>query len=234
MDNKVVAISLGGSVVHTEAGINTDFLANFRDCIQTHITAGRQFVITVGGGTLSREIQSAAQTLANPSDDTLDSLGITAVSVHTSLLHAVFEGDVYSDICFADTIQSSYLTEAPIVIAGAQKTGKSTDHNALQAAASLDIDRVVIVSDVGYVYDEDPDTHPDAQPFDTLTLAEYIEMIPSEFSPGLHVPIGPPAARLAHEKGIEIALVGSQITCIGNAIAGDEFDGTLLVTDEEA
>ncbi|PSO47043.1 MAG: hypothetical protein BRC24_00285 [Parcubacteria group bacterium SW_4_46_8] len=211
MSRKHVAISLGGSVVHPQDGLDTDFLSAFRDCIRTYTQDGYRFVITVGGGALSRRLQEVAQNLASPNTDALDMLGITGVSVHSTLLHTIFEGVAYPEICLADAVENAYLQQSPVVIVGAKETGKSTDHNA-----------------VGYIYDADPDMLSDAQPIDTLSLDDYIEMIPDSFSPGLHLPVGPPAARLAKESDIEIAVVAGEIQRIQNVLSARSFDGTLL------
>jgi len=228
MNRKRVAISLGGSVVHPQGGLDTDFLSAFRDCIRTYTQDGYRFVITVGGGALSRRLQEVAQNLASPNTDALDMLGITGVSVHSTLLHTIFEDVAYPEVCLADAVENAYLQQSPVVIVGAKETGKSTDHNAVRAAAAVGIDRVVTVSDVGYIYDADPDMLSDAQPIDTLSLDDYIEMIPDSFSPGLHLPVGPPAARLAKKSDIEIAVVAGEIQRIQNVLSARSFDGTLL------
>ena len=73
-------ISLGGSLVHPEAGIDVDFVRNFAEYVGNYArTHHCSFAVVCGGGTLARKYQLAARAITpGVENKKLDQIGIAA------------------------------------------------------------------------------------------------------------------------------------------------------------
>ena len=61
-DANVFVLSLGGSLIVPNGGIDVDFLTQFHDFIRDQVSSKkRRFFITVGGGAITRHYQAAAR-----------------------------------------------------------------------------------------------------------------------------------------------------------------------------
>src|ERR1043166_9478435 len=89
-NDRIVIISLGGSLVVPD-GIDTVFLAKFKDCIERHIAEGFRFLVIVGGGQTARRYQKAAHDVAELTDEDADWLGVHATRLNAHLLRTVFK-----------------------------------------------------------------------------------------------------------------------------------------------
>jgi len=74
---KPIIVSLGGSLVVPNGGIDEKFLSEFNTFIRRKIAAGWRFFIVVGGGSTARHyIDAAKEVSGNITDWDLDYLGI--------------------------------------------------------------------------------------------------------------------------------------------------------------
>jgi len=220
-------ISLGGSVMTTDTGIDTDFLQSFRAAIKERIP-DRRFYITAGGGSTARIYQNALKEVNDVSDKQLDWMGIHATRLNGQLLRLIFAETAHDELVL--TSAAAKRADAPIVVGAAGGTpGRSTDYAALKIAQSIGADHVIELSDVSHIYSADPDTNPDATAFDTLGWSQYREMIPDSWRPGLHVPFDPVSAEFAQAHDIEVAMMsGESIQNLINYLDNDEFVGTTI------
>jgi uridylate kinase len=225
-DNATV-ISLGGSVMTTDSGINTDFLQVFKEAIRERIPQ-RTFYIITGGGSTARTYQNALAEIGDPNDEELDWMGIHATRLNGHLLRLVFS-DVANDELVL-TPETAKQKTTPVVVGAAGATpGRSSDYGSLAIAEAVGADHVIELSDVSHIYSADPDTDPDATPFDTLGWSQYREMIPDTWQPGLHVPFDPVSAEYAQSHDIEVAIMGGEsIQNFTNYLDNDEFVGTTI------
>ena len=60
MTKQTYVISLGGSLIAPEGGIDWKFLKKFRQLIMAAVKRGNRFVIITGGGITARSYQAAA------------------------------------------------------------------------------------------------------------------------------------------------------------------------------
>jgi len=84
---KRIVIALGGSIVFPSE-IDVVFIKKFKRLIEEQVGLGKQFVIVVGGGYLSRLYQKASREVANLSDRDKDWIGIHATRSFFTLFSA--------------------------------------------------------------------------------------------------------------------------------------------------
>ena len=86
---KNIILSVGGSIIYPDKGINIEFLNNINSCIRNKIKedSDTRFFIMVGGGAVSREYQNAAEDI-DPSISSydLDWIGVRSTRLNAHLL----------------------------------------------------------------------------------------------------------------------------------------------------
>ena len=118
---------------------------------------------------------------------------------------------------------------SPIVISAGWKPGWSTDYCAVLTAHMLGATRLVNLSNIDYVYDKDPRENPKVQKIEKISWADFREIIPKEWDPGLSSPFDPLASKKAEELGLEVAIInGARLEEFSNYIDGKPFIGTII------
>ena len=70
---------------------------------------------------------------------------------------------------------------------------------------------------------------PDAKKIENITWTDFRALIPTEWDPGLSTPFDPIAAKVADEKGIEVAIInGARPDALKNYLHNEEFIGTKI------
>lgn len=219
-------ISLGGSLVAPD-NIDIAFIRAFRELISSEVTAGKQFVITVGGGKVCRRYQAAASELGVVHQETLDWIGIRALSLNAELIRAIFGKSAHEKV----VIEPSELrgVSKPVVIFGAKAPGHSTDFDAVEAAREAGARKVANLSNIDYVYDKDPKQFSDARKIEKTSWKEFRALLPPEWTPGVNAPFDPIAAKRAEELSLEVAIMnGSNLDNLKNYLEGKKFMGTVI------
>jgi len=199
---KRIVISLGGSLIIPDR-INDKFLKEFRAFVSEQVDKGWQFVITTGGGNITRVYQEGAKRILGDevSKDDLDWLGIHTTRVNAHLMRTVFY-DLAQPVIVMNPEESEMDEDSPVIIAGGWKPGWSTDYVASKLAERIKAPFVVNITNVSQVYDADPKKNPDAKPIEIMSWKDYREMIGDEWTPGMNIPFDPIAAKLCQENDI--------------------------------
>lgn len=225
-DKGYAIISLGGSLVVPEE-IDVAFLKGFRNLILSHVKKGRRFIIIVGGGKVCRKYQKAASQITNLAREDLDWLGIHSTRLNAHLLRTIFR-DVAHPVIIKNPTER-IQTNKPVIIAAGWKPGCSTDYDAVMLAKNFKVRAVLNLSDIDYVYDNDPDTHRDAKPIKRMSWKDFRKMFGSEWSPGLNAPFDPVASREAQKLGLRAVIVnGRNISNLRRLLEEKEFIGTVI------
>lgn len=225
---KTLVISVGGSLVVPNGGIDTDFLKDFKKLISTHIKKGWRFVIVVGGGGTARQYQQAARAIGKLQRDDIDWLGIHSTRLNGHLMRTVLR-DVSHPIMLKDPTAPLKKWHEPVLIAAGWKPGWSTDYVATRFAKRLGAKVVVNLSNIDYVYDKDPNKHADAKAICEIGWKDFRKMVGETWDPGMNVPFDPVASKLAHHSGISVALLnGKNIKNLSALLSGKTFIGTII------
>lgn len=224
MDGSLVVISLGGSIIVPDE-VNVGFLQDFATRVRTHIAAGKRFIIIAGGGKTSRKYQDAARTLGELSNNDLDWLGIHATRLNGHLLRSIFRAEAHPRLIDDPT---DPLVEADVIIAAGWQPGWSTDYVAVKLAANTRAKKLINLSNVDFVYSADPKKAPGAKPLEKISWADFRNMLPATWDPGLSAPFDPVAAAEAETLGLEVAVMGSALNEFDAYLSGKPFKGTLI------
>lgn len=224
---KKVILGLGGSIICPDE-IDTAYLRRFYQFIKQKIKKGYKFIIVTGGGCTARNYQKAALGVINVPDEDKDWIGIHATRLNAHLLRTIFRKEA-DPVVFSKRFRLRDFKKHSIIIASGWRPGWSTDYVAVQIAADIKIKKVVILSKPKYVYTKDPKKDKRAKPIKEISWQEYIKKIPSRWSPGLHAPVDPIAAKLAQKEKMKIVLAGGKnLENIENILEGKKFQGTTL------
>lgn len=226
-----VVISVGGSLIVPNGGIDTEFLKNLNTFIRNQLAThkNRQFFLVVGGGATARSYRDAGREVIGHelSRDDLDYLGIHATKLNAHLVRTIFR-DVAHPYIIKHYEIIRKVTE-PVVVAAGWKPGWSTDYCAVLLCEDYDIRRVINLSNIDQVYDSDPRKNGDAKPHDKLTWDEFRKIVGDDWVPGMNAPFDPVAAKKAQALGITaIVLNGEKIENLEKCLNNEPFLGTTI------
>jgi uridylate kinase len=221
-----VVVSVGGSLIVPD-GIDTDFLKRFKTLILEKVQRGFTFSIIAGGGKTARRYQDAANSVTTLTRQDTDWIGIHSTRLNAQLLRNIFVGYAHPQVIKNPTIDIE--AEEPIIIAAGWQPGCSTDYDAVLIAKNIGATRLVNLSNIDYVYEKDPRSHPDAKRIEKTSWADFRKLIPEEWDPGLSSPFDPVAAKEAESLGLEVAIVnGAKLDEFSNYLDGKPFIGTVI------
>ncbi|MCB9362261.1 UMP kinase [Candidatus Woesearchaeota archaeon] len=222
---ETVVISLGGSLIVPD-GIDTDFLASFRQMIY-RMTQYR-FVIICGGGKVCRRYQDAARSISTVDDSELDWIGIRSTQLNAELVRCVL-GDIAFEHVVTDP-HEEFKTDKQVIVGSGFRPGSSSDLRAVQFAVRFGASMAVNMSNITHVYDKDPRQHPDAEPLTELNWESFKRLVGDLWTPGLSMPFDPIASKEASSKGLDVVVIGSDLENLEHLLMGQEFVGTRITS----
>ncbi len=184
-----VLVKLSGEMLceGTAGGVHSAALARVVDEIAAVVREGTQVAVVVGAGNLLRGRDLIADPhIARP---TADAMGMMATIINALALRDSLTGRDIPAVAMGAFRAGPYLPEfsreagiaalqAGQVVLCAGGTGNpyfTTDTCATLRAAQLGCEVVLKATKVDGVYDRDPQKHPDAEKFETLTFSEALE-----------------------------------------------------------
>lgn len=226
--NKPIIISLGGSLVIPNSGMDTKFLSEFNTFIREKISQGFRFFIVVGGGATARHyIEEAKKIAGHITNWDLDFLGIHTTRLNAHLLRTIFQ-DVAHPRIIANYEKKIQNLKQPVVIAAGWKPGFSTDYDAVILARDYHAEIIINMSNVTQVYDRDPKKYPDAKPIHKISWEEFTKIVGNKWNPGSNLPFDPIATKLAKDVGISVYVIGKDLGNLDAILNGQNFVGTVI------
>lgn len=223
-------LSLGGSLVAPNFGIDTKFLSDFNKFIRAQVSEKkRRFFIVVGGGATAGQYITAGKSVVGTdlTNEDLDWLGIHATRLNAQLLRTVFR-----DIADPRVIKHYEIIlkiTHPVAIAAGWKPGWSTDYDSVVLCEDYGIKEIINMSNIDKVYDKDPKKFADAKPIDDITWADYRKISGDKWTPRLNLPFDPIAAKLAQELGVTVKIInGKNLDNLALALDGKSVHGTVI------
>jgi uridylate kinase len=203
------------------------FIKELKSMVKHFTNDGNQIILVVGGGKTCRYYQAAAKEFPHVSDRDLDWIGIKTIRLNCELLLRVFSDlDIHGQVI--EKWEEIRVVNNKTVIVGAYEPGCSSDKDAIEMARVIGAKRVINFSSTSHVYSADPRIDKNAEKFEELSWADYKNIIPTEWVPGMSAPFDPIAANLAQESAITVTILGASIENLQNYLDGDQFEGTIL------
>jgi uridylate kinase len=220
-----IVISLGGSIFSKEDGIDLKYVKEFSREILTVAKDHEVFIVTGGGKSARRFIESGREFGAP--EELLDTLGILATRLNALIISSSL-GSKGLDFVPERVEETDNIKEG-IFVMGGTVPGHSTDAVSAMLAVHIDADILINATNVDGVYEKDPKKNSGVKRFDRLSTEELIKIVKTEdYIAGTSTVIDPKAARIIHEKAIKtVVLDGRDVENIVNAING-KFTGTLI------
>jgi len=224
-------MSIGGSLVVPNGGIDIEFLKGLNDFIREELAKNnnRQFFLVVGGGRIARHYRDAGRDVVGHElpDDDLDWLAIHATRLNAHLIRTIFRDIAYQRIIYDyDIIQK--VSDRVIVGAG-WKPGWSTDYDAVLFCEDYHAKEIINLSNIDYVFDKDPNKFNDAKKIEKTNWEDFRKLVGDKWIPGLNAPFDPIASKKAQELGLKVAILnGKDFSNIGNYLNNKEFVGTII------
>lgn len=224
-------MSVGGSLIVPNGGIDTDFLSKLNSFVREQLAQNqnRQFFLVVGGGSVSRHYRDAGRDVIGHelTRDDLDWLGIHATKLNAHLIRTIFR-----DIAHPYIIKHYEIirkASEPVVVAAGWKPGWSTDYDAVLLCEDYNIKTIINLSNISQVYDKDPNKFQDAKPIDKISWNEFRKLVGDEWIPGMHAPFDPVAAQKAQELEVKVVVLnGHDFENLNKYLRGEEFVGTVI------
>ncbi len=220
-------ISLGGSLIAPDAGVDSVFIKNFVSLITKDSEKGNKFAIVCGGGAVARAYRDALKEIANPSLDEMDWLGISATRLNAELLKLSF-GSLAENSVFSNPEVAAF-SDKNILVGGGWKPGHSSDGAAVALAKTLGATTLINLSNIDYVYTDDPRKNPNATKIEKTTWTDFRKLLPTEWNPGINAPFDPIAAQMAQEINLSVIVMnGKNIENLESYLNGESFMGTTI------
>ncbi len=224
-----IVISVGGSLIVPNGGLNTDFLNKLNKFIRKNVSSNRRFFLVAGGGTTARHyIDAGREVIKKITPEDLDWLGIHATHLNAHLLRTIFRDISHPRIVENYDRKITDLKE-PVVIGGGWKPGWSTDYDAVVLAQDYGANLIINLSNIYWVYDKDPRKYKNATKIEKTTWDFYETLVGDKWVPGLSAPFDPVAAQLAKRLNLTTIITkGDDFRNLQRILDGESFKGTVI------
>ncbi len=226
-------VALGGSLLRPEELDNRKMWLGKLRQLAVHIEGNsRKLGIVVGGGLPAREgIELAKNMISNP--DRLDEVGIAATRLNATIIQQIFLDmgcNVALTIPVSTKAAADLLEQHNIVVMGGTTPGHTTDAVAVSFARDCGATDCIIATNVSHIFNKDPRTNDDAEPFFEMKIAELVGLTGTErLKPGQSAVVDPIAVGIAQQFNINIAVLdGRDLDLVESALDGNDFVGTIV------
>lgn len=230
LEKELIVISLGGSMLFNENQVNAEYVKKVSEIISRARKNGKKIIVVVGGGKTAREYCNASRELRK-NEFLADRIGIMATRLNAMLLITALGKEAFPEVISEPWKAIQALNEGLVPVSGGILEGMTTDSVAVLLAEYCGAKEVINVSNVGFLYSEDPSKNPGAKKFEEMTHQELVELASrlDERKARTNFPFDLVACKLSQRSNIEIRFVdGKKITELEKAILGKKHEGTIV------
>jgi len=205
--------------------IDLGFLKNFKHSLQKYL-GDKKFFILVGGGKVCRVYQNALLEFGAKNNDR-DWIGINISRLNAEVVKQLFSGNSFEKIITDPT--KKVKTNKNIVVGAGYKPGWSTDYVSVLTAKNYEINTIINLTNVDYVYDKNPSQFPDAKPIKEIDWKSFKNIVGDTWTPGLSMPFDPRAAKLAEKLKLRVIMInGKNLERLEDFLNNKPFIGTII------
>ena len=226
-----LVLSIDGSVLVPE--LSPQQLEAYADVITT-LAEAHEICVVTGGGAPAREYIDVGRAIG-ANEIELDRIGIGVTRLNARLLIAAIGDETVLAPAREHETANSALRRGDIVVMGGTAPAQTTDAVSAVLVEYVDADRLIYATSTPGVFTSDPNTCPDAEPFDELTPSQLVSLILDlDMTAESSVPIDLHAAKMLQRAQCEtIVLDGGDPENILTAIRTGEFEGTKIIPDHK-
>jgi predicted uridylate kinase len=230
---KSIVLKIGGSILYdNNLNINAELLRKVKNWYYEVSAEYEKVVMVVGGGSLSRELQQKIATSVG-GEEYLHNIGMSVTHTNAAILQGYIEDpNIYVPKKLGDAYEFLWEDSKRVIISGGLKVGWSTDMDSAVFADVLGIKKVLKLSNVSHVYEQDPAHNPNALPITNMSWDQYFDMFnileDSVHKANNSIPIDIECARFSSQKGISFFISGGKSIYEKQNIRDILQEGTLI------
>lgn len=228
-NEKVIIISVGGSLIVPNGGPDSIFLRKLNDFVRKHVKGGKRFFLVIGGGKTTRHYQDAGQDVHGQiTKEDLDWLGIHATRLNAHLVRTILI-DIANPRIIENYDHKLTNWQESVVIGSGWKPGWSTDFCAVTLAKDYGAKIIINLSNIDWVYDKDPKKYKNAKKIKQIAWGDFERLVGDKWTPGLSSPFDPVATQLAKKLNLTVVVTnGKDFDNVDKILIGKKFKGTVI------
>lgn len=227
---KTFCISLGGSIVSGEDGVNVEYIKKLGEMLSKH-RKDKRFVIVVGGGYVNKVYIDAAKKVIK-NNSVLDEIGIAFTRINALFLKDMLSEylKVYSNIITSIDELKMVMGNNEVSVLGGLLPGITTDSTCVLACEAVGSKELINVSRVPYIYDRPP-SEEGAEVLEELSHDKMIELAYKYDSRGAreNFIFDLVASKLAKRSNIKVSFVNDNIDELEKVILGERHKGSIII-----
>ena len=227
-NKETVVIDLGGSIVFPDFfKINRIFLSKLKIFLEKEIK-NKNFIIVIGGGKFCRFYQNEAKKMGVTNNTDLDWIGIRITQLNAELLKSYFGKLAFPEIITTEHQKINW--DKGVLLSSGWHPGNSTDLISFKLAAIHQAEKIIIATNIDYIYEEDININKNAKKIEKMDWQGYSSLIKTKkWEAGMSIPIDPAASKLGKKESLNVFLVnGNNFSNLKKAILGEKFKGTVI------
>lgn len=200
-----IVLSLGGSLISTEKGIDKEFLEKVKTLLEK---SEFSFGIVTGGGNAARRYADEVRKKGG-NEFEADEAAIKATKENAKELIKALGKTAYPKVCESFDDARTQAKKHKIVVMGGTIAGITTDADAVLLAEALHAQQLINLSNVDAIYDSDPKKNPNAKKFAQLTHEQLVQLAVKydKRTAGTHFVFDILACKLAARSKLELHFV---------------------------
>lgn len=151
--------------------LDIDYLHSLKQALDEALKLYDWIAVAVGGGEIARKYVTWGRRLGL-SESALDVVGLRLAAVNASLLWAHFHGVAPPQVPSSLHEAVALLPAWKLIFIGGLQPAQSTTTVAALLAEALKAEKLVVATDVGGIYDDDPKRNPNARKLDEVTVSQ--------------------------------------------------------------
>ena len=225
---QAICISLGGSVVSNENGLNVKYLHGMAELLSKPAFKNMRFIIVTGGGYTNRKYIEALRK-EGISEYVLDEIGIAFTKANAIAARSFFKEAYPNVVSSPFELKEAYASDSKVIFASGFIPGFTTDAVAIISCEALGCKRLVNISKASGLYSIDPSKKgaiklKKISHDELIRLAEQFDTRQAK----VNFVFDLVASKLAKRSKIKIDFIGSKIKELEHALLGKEHNGTVV------
>ena len=222
-----IVVKIGGHLISTKDGINTDLFKKYSRLL-SEIYDGGRWCIVIGGGEEARRYVDAARDMGI-NESICDLIAVKVTRINALLLASLLGEKAVQRIPESLEELIQYSSKGRIIVMGGLQPGQSTIAVSALAAEAINADKLIVATDVDGIYTDDPKLNPEARLLEEVTLSRLMKIVEkTSHRAGEYKLIDMVAYKILSRSSIQtIYLNGKDPENVRKAIMGEKI-GTLI------